>query len=400
MKLIWLLLIPMMWIGECEAQTYYDVLKITPNATQTEIKKAYHQLARDFHPDKHPDDPQATQNFQNISTAYQTLSDPQTRATYDTTLKSGGASALPTMTPEQVKKATKEIARMQAEFAAQKQNEQYKFNLQGLEVIFKKQLEILAKQFDATYKFLKLKFDGDMQFFEEKKRGKEEIKKSFGTLNIDNIDQEIKEIIKNIKQIEEKYNSDVQQLREKEKIEIKNIENKYKSDVAQLNQKYGIDLPQAGANDTPESSAKPQSSTEPKTDIDKLGDDIIDKIITFSKNLGKRVNSKSCNEYFKILVPDVSIKQLTPPISHFITKLFEKNGCANKTDFQNWINQSFGGATQEYLTAINNIFHEKASDKNSLQNALEKLQTKLRELKEKLKALSKNLDTLKSKLGT
>lgn len=62
---------------------YYDILGIQPDATPTEIKKAYRKKAMQTHPDKHPDDPEAQQKFQAVGEAYQVLSDPGLRSKYD-----------------------------------------------------------------------------------------------------------------------------------------------------------------------------------------------------------------------------------------------------------------------------------------------------------------------------
>lgn len=62
---------------------YYDLLNISTNATAGEIKKAYYKEARKVHPDKCPGDPTAAAKFQKIGTAYQTLSNDQSRAAYD-----------------------------------------------------------------------------------------------------------------------------------------------------------------------------------------------------------------------------------------------------------------------------------------------------------------------------
>jgi len=58
---------------------YYSVLGVNKDATQDQIKKAYRKLASQHHPDKGGD----TQKFQEIQTAYDTLSDPQKRSMYD-----------------------------------------------------------------------------------------------------------------------------------------------------------------------------------------------------------------------------------------------------------------------------------------------------------------------------
>ncbi|KAG0666965.1 DnaJ-like protein [Maudiozyma exigua] len=62
---------------------YYDILGIQPDATPTEIKKAYRRKAMETHPDKHPDDPDAQRKFQDVGEAYQVLSDESLRKRYD-----------------------------------------------------------------------------------------------------------------------------------------------------------------------------------------------------------------------------------------------------------------------------------------------------------------------------
>lgn len=61
----------------------YTVLGVSRNAPQSEIKKAFRELARRLHPDRAPDDPGAEERFKDVSRAYEILSDPKKRAEYD-----------------------------------------------------------------------------------------------------------------------------------------------------------------------------------------------------------------------------------------------------------------------------------------------------------------------------
>jgi molecular chaperone DnaJ len=66
---------------------YYDVLGVSPGAGADEIKRAYRQLARRYHPDISGDDRGAA--FLEVSRAYQVLRDPDRRRSYDARLQSG-----------------------------------------------------------------------------------------------------------------------------------------------------------------------------------------------------------------------------------------------------------------------------------------------------------------------
>lgn len=61
----------------------YDALSIGPTSTQEEIKKAYRKAALKHHPDKNKDNPNAGEKFKEVSQAYEILSDPEKRKTYD-----------------------------------------------------------------------------------------------------------------------------------------------------------------------------------------------------------------------------------------------------------------------------------------------------------------------------
>eukprot|EP00339_Tiarina_fusa_P000087 CAMPEP_0117040452 /NCGR_PEP_ID=MMETSP0472-20121206/28309_1 /TAXON_ID=693140 ORGANISM="Tiarina fusus, Strain LIS" /NCGR_SAMPLE_ID=MMETSP0472 /ASSEMBLY_ACC=CAM_ASM_000603 /LENGTH=373 /DNA_ID=CAMNT_0004751189 /DNA_START=72 /DNA_END=1196 /DNA_ORIENTATION=- len=62
---------------------YYDILGVPRGCDDAALKKAYKKLALKFHPDRNPGDEEATKNFQKISEAFSTLSDPKKRQIYD-----------------------------------------------------------------------------------------------------------------------------------------------------------------------------------------------------------------------------------------------------------------------------------------------------------------------------
>lgn len=62
---------------------YYEVLGVSKTASQDEIKKAYRQLAKKYHPDMNPDDKEAEAKFKEASEAYGVLSDDTKRKQYD-----------------------------------------------------------------------------------------------------------------------------------------------------------------------------------------------------------------------------------------------------------------------------------------------------------------------------
>jgi molecular chaperone DnaJ len=72
---------------------FYKILGIGRTATENEIKKAYRQLAMQYHPDRNPENKEAEERFKEISEAYQVLSDPQKRNNYDRFGRSGVKSA-------------------------------------------------------------------------------------------------------------------------------------------------------------------------------------------------------------------------------------------------------------------------------------------------------------------
>lgn len=65
------------------AKDYYDILGVSRDANEKDIKKAYRKLAKKYHPDANPDDPTAEAKFKEVNQAYEVLSDQEKRAQYD-----------------------------------------------------------------------------------------------------------------------------------------------------------------------------------------------------------------------------------------------------------------------------------------------------------------------------
>ena len=68
---------------------YYDLLEVSKDASQDEIKRAYRKQAMKYHPDRNPGDKEAEQKFKQINEAYDVLKDDQKRAAYDHYGKAG-----------------------------------------------------------------------------------------------------------------------------------------------------------------------------------------------------------------------------------------------------------------------------------------------------------------------
>lgn len=73
--------------------TYYEILEVSESASTEVIHMAYKALAKKYHPDRNPGDPTATQRFQKLGQAYETLSDPERRKQYDLLLARQKAQA-------------------------------------------------------------------------------------------------------------------------------------------------------------------------------------------------------------------------------------------------------------------------------------------------------------------
>src|SRR5271155_2344224 len=62
---------------------YYELLTVSRDASDQEIKTAYRKLAMQYHPDRNPNNPEAEEKFKACSEAYSVLSDPDKRVAYD-----------------------------------------------------------------------------------------------------------------------------------------------------------------------------------------------------------------------------------------------------------------------------------------------------------------------------
>jgi len=62
---------------------FYEVLEVSRDSSDQELKTSYRRLAMQYHPDRNPNNPEAEEKFKTCSEAYQVLSDPEKRAAYD-----------------------------------------------------------------------------------------------------------------------------------------------------------------------------------------------------------------------------------------------------------------------------------------------------------------------------
>jgi DnaJ family protein B protein 11 len=81
--LLFVLIIVEILVVVIAGRDFYKILGVPKNANLNQIKKAYRKLAKELHPDKNQDDPVSNEKFQDLAAAYEVLSDPEKRKTYD-----------------------------------------------------------------------------------------------------------------------------------------------------------------------------------------------------------------------------------------------------------------------------------------------------------------------------
>lgn len=130
-----------------KTQNYYQILGISPSATLEEIRKAYHRLARQYHPDVNPDRKTAD-TFKEITRIYEILTDPIARRDYDQQL----AQQSPPETNRSEERQTKINSEQQAiEFYQQGWKQSQKLNYQEAIANYSRAIELNPQLVAAYY---------------------------------------------------------------------------------------------------------------------------------------------------------------------------------------------------------------------------------------------------------
>lgn len=110
---------------------YYYILQVSPQATAEDIKMSFRRLARQYHPDLNPDDPETAEYFKQISQAYDVLSDAVKRRRYDRDRRTSRTSSYQktTYTSSSYSKPNSEVKKAQDFFSqgiAKSKNKEYR----------------------------------------------------------------------------------------------------------------------------------------------------------------------------------------------------------------------------------------------------------------------------------
>eukprot|EP00210_Caulerpa_lentillifera_P000376 g369.t1 len=133
--------------------SYYDVLELTPDASQNEIRKAYLRKARESHPDKNPNE-SAKLRFQHLQKVYSVLSCPTSRALYDQSGETEveGVSSRTPITEEDITSFAKEY------FLSDVEKEDLLMNYSKLKGNMKKvfEVQILSDEKLDAHRFMRM----------------------------------------------------------------------------------------------------------------------------------------------------------------------------------------------------------------------------------------------------
>ncbi|XP_060646216.1 dnaJ homolog subfamily C member 17 [Drosophila sulfurigaster albostrigata] len=146
----------------------YDLLGVSIEAEQSEIRKAYRKRALDCHPDKNPDNPQAAERFHELSKALEILSDATARAAYDKVLKAKKAAELRTKQLDSKRQKLKEELEQRERAALHKLQAGQPYS-----TVRKSDEEVLQEQID------RLRREGSKLLEEEQLAMREQLKRSY-----------------------------------------------------------------------------------------------------------------------------------------------------------------------------------------------------------------------------
>lgn len=146
----------------------YDLLGVSIEAEQAEIRKAYRKRALDCHPDKNPDNPQAAERFHELSKALEILTDVTARAAYDKVLKAKKAAELRTKQLDSKRQKLKEELEQRERAALDKQQVGQPYS-----TIRKSDEEVLQEQIE------RLRREGSKLLEEEQRAMREQLKRSY-----------------------------------------------------------------------------------------------------------------------------------------------------------------------------------------------------------------------------
>ena len=136
-----------------KVEDYYSILQVSPHAPITDIKAAFRRLARLYHPDLNPDDPESAEKFKHISQAYETLSDPNKRRRYDRELKFRSNHKVSQKNEESVKKS-----KSAQDFYNRGINKSQRKDFQGAIENYTKAIEIDTNFVDAYLKRCEMRY--------------------------------------------------------------------------------------------------------------------------------------------------------------------------------------------------------------------------------------------------